>query len=336
MTGHTILLNLIGGVALLLWGTRMVQEAILKAFGAELRGAISGAAGSPLRAAAAGAAAATALQSATATAILVTGFAASGLIALPAALAVMLGADLGTTLAVQALSVDLGALMPLLLVAGVALSRLAERPRLAEVGRLLVGLGLILLALRLVAAASAPMRDSEVTMLVLARLAHDPLLALVIAALLTWMMHSSVAFVLFVVSLAAGGLVGLPLALTLVLGANVGGALIAVGLAPRAPIEARRVLYGNLGFRLAGAAAAFLLLGPVTGLIERLGSDPGRLAAHFHTLFNLALAIVFLPLAGRAAALLKAILPTPPAGTVEGRSGSSTSTPGCSTAPRWR
>ena len=134
MAGHTILLNLIGGVALLLWGTRMVQEAILKAFGAELRGAIAGAAGSPLRAAATGAVAATALQSATATAILVTGFAASGLIALPAALAVMLGADLGTTLAVQALSVDVGALMPLLLVAGVALARLAERPRIAEVG----------------------------------------------------------------------------------------------------------------------------------------------------------------------------------------------------------
>ena len=314
MAGHTILLNLIGGVALLLWGTRMVQEAILKAFGAQLRGAISGAAGNPLRAAATGAAAATALQSATATAILVTGFAAGGLIALPAALAVMLGADLGTTLAVQALSVDVGALMPLLLVAGVALARLAERPRIAEVGRLLVGLGLILLALRLVAAASEPMRDSEVTALVLARLGHDPLLALVIAALLTWMMHSSVAFVLFVVSLAAGGLVGLPLALTLVLGANVGGGLIAVGLAPRAPIEARRVLYGNLGFRLAGAVVAFLLLGPITGLIDRLGSDPGRLAAHFHTLFNLALAIFFLPLTGRAAALLEVLLPTPPAG----------------------
>ena len=115
MAGHTILLNLIGGVALLLWGTQMVQAAILKGFGAEIRGAIARAAGSPLRAAATGAAAATALQSATATAMLVSCFVARGLIALPAALALMLGADLGTTLAVQALSVDLGALMPLLL-----------------------------------------------------------------------------------------------------------------------------------------------------------------------------------------------------------------------------
>ena len=96
---------------------------------------------------------------------------------------------------------------------------------------MLVGFGLILLALGLIGAASAPMRGSEVTALVLARLAHDPLLALIVAALFTWVMHSSVAFVLFVISLAGAGLVELPLALGLVLGANVGGGLVALGLA---------------------------------------------------------------------------------------------------------
>ena len=99
-------------------------SAILKAFGHELRTAIGRAAAGPLRAAATGAATATALQSATATAMLVTGFFGRGLIALPAALALMLGADLGTTLAVQALCLDLGALMPVLLIAGVALDRM--------------------------------------------------------------------------------------------------------------------------------------------------------------------------------------------------------------------
>ena len=109
------------------------------------------------------------------------------------------------------------------------------------------------------------MRGSEVTALVLERLAHDPLLALIVAALLTWVMHSSVAFVLFVISLSGAGLVGLPLALTLVLGANVGGGLIALGLALDAPVAARRVLYGNLAFRAVGALVAFLALGPITG-----------------------------------------------------------------------
>jgi phosphate:Na+ symporter len=309
MAGHTILLNLVGGVALLLWGTRMVQEAILKAFGTQLRGVISRAAAKRLRATATGALAATALQSATATAMLVTGFVASGLVGLPAALAVMLGADLGTTLAVQALSFDVGAVMPVLIVAGVALARLDDRPRLAQVGRMLVGVGLILLALTLITAASEPLRDSEVTSLVLARLAHDPLLAVIFGAALTWLMHASVAFVLFVVSLSASGLVALPLALALVLGANVGGALIALGLALKAPLAARRVLYGNLGFRLVGAVVAFALLGPITDLVGRLSADPGRAAAHFHTLFNLALVVVFLPLTGRVAAFLERSFP---------------------------
>ena len=264
MAGHTILLNLIGGVALLIWGTHMVQAAILKGFGDRLRGVISRAAGGPLRAAATGAAAATALQSATATAVLVTSFVARGLVALPAALALMLGADLGTTLVVQALSVELAAAVPLLLFAGVVLARMAGRPRTAQVGRMLIGFGLICWR-SLIAAASAPMRGSEVTALVLERLAHDPLLALVVAALLTWVMHSSVAFVLFVISLSGAGLVGLPLALTLVLGANVGGGLIALGLAPNAPVAARRVLYGNLAFRAPGRSSAFLALGPITG-----------------------------------------------------------------------
>ena len=153
------------------------------------------------------------------------------------------------------------------------------------------------------------MRASETVALVLARLAHDPLLAVVLAAVLTWAMHSSVAFVLFVVSLTAAGLVGLPLALALVLGANVGGGLVALGLAAGAPPAARRVVLGNLGFRLIGAAAALVALGPAATLLAGLDGDPGRLAAHFHTLFNLALALVFLPLVGRVAALLERVFP---------------------------
>ena len=319
MAGHTILLNLFGGVALLLWGTHMVRSGILRGFAPALRGAIGRAAGGPLRAAATGIVTATALQSATATAMLLTGFVSGGLIALPAALALMLGADLGTTLAVQALSLDLGALMPALLIAGVLLHRLTEGARASQVGRILIGFGLILLALRLIVTASEPLRDSETTALVLSHLATDPILAMLIAAALTWLMHSSVAFVLFVIPLAASGLIALPLALVLVLGANVGAGLIALGLAFDAPMAARRMLYGNLAFRAAGAVVVLLALGPVTAAIGRLGADPGRLAAHFQTLFNLGLVAVFLPLTGPAARLLVRLFPEPAPGQVPPR-----------------
>ena len=220
----------------------------------------------------------------------------------------MLGADLGTTLAVQALSLDLSALMPLLLLAGVILAawpatgRRTDRPHpdrpRPDPPRT-----------RPIGAASEPMRASEVTTLVLARLAHDPVLALSFAALFTWAMHSSVAFVLFVISLTGAGVVDLPLALTLVLGANVGSGLVALGLGFDQPVAARRVLDGNLGFRAIGALAVFPI-GPITAGSPRLGDDPARLAAHFHTLFNLGLAVVFLPLTARPPASSSGPSPT--------------------------
>ncbi len=311
MAGHTILLNLFGGVALLLWGTHMVQSGILRVFAAQISAALARASAGPIRAAAAGAVAATGLQSATAVAMLLSSFVARGMIALAPALAVMLGADLGTTLAVQALSFNLSAIAPLFLIAGVLLNRLAHSSRAEQTGRVIIGLGLMLLALGLIVSASAPLRDSEVTALVLGRLGHDPVLALLFAILFTWLIHSSVAFVLFVISLTTAGLVTLPLALTLVLGANVGAGLVAVGLTFDASTAARRMILGNLAFRAIGALAVFAALGPITTAISGLGADPGRLAAHFHTLFNLGLAVVFLPLTGRAARLLERYVPDP-------------------------
>ena len=284
MAGHIILLNLIGGVALLLWGTHMVQARDPQ--GLRRRDAQDDLPRRRRRRCGRRQPARRRRRRCRAPPpprCWSTAFVTRGLIALPAALALMLGADLGTTLVVQALSVNLAAVMPLLLLAGVVLARMAERPRAAQVGRILIGFGLILLALSLIGAASAPMRASEVTALVLERLAHDPVLALIFAAVLTWLMHSSVAFVLFVISLTGAGLVGLPLALTLVLGANVGGGLVALGLAAqRSRSPARRVLYGNLAFRAIGALAVFLRCsGRSPSAIARPRRRPGAAGGAF-------------------------------------------------------
>jgi phosphate:Na+ symporter len=308
MPGHLIVLNLLGGVALLLWGTQMVQSGILRGFGAELRLAIARVAGRPLAAAATGTATAIALQSATATAMLAASFVARGMIALPAALALMLGADLGTTFVVQALSFDLGALMPLLLIAGILTQRLAGTGRGGQAGRILIGFGLILLALKLIVAASDPLRTSDLTAQILSRLSSDAILALGLAALLTWLMHSSVAFVLFVATLGASGIVDPRLALILVLGANLGAGLIPLGLAFRSAVPSRRMLAGNLAFRAIGVLAVTPFAGSLADAFARSGADPARLAAHFHTLFNLGLVLVFLPLTGLAARLLTAAI----------------------------
>lgn len=317
MPGHMILVNLIGGIALLLWGTSMVRTAMLRTFGARLRSVLGAATAGPIRAAGSGFAAAAALQSSTATAMLLSGFTARGLVALAPALAVMLGADLGTTLVVQVLAFDLDAIVPILIAAGAALALVGRTNRIVQIGRMILGFGLMILALGLIVEASEPMRESDVMQLVLQRLAADPILAFLVAVALTWLFHSSAAFVLFTISLTGAGVIGLPLAVILVAGANLGAGLVPLGLALGQPVQARRVLYGNLAFRATGALLALALIGPLATLAAGLPGGLERQVAHVHTLFNLALLLVCLPLVGPIARLLVRVLPEPEAETGE-------------------
>jgi phosphate:Na+ symporter len=308
VTGHGILLNLLGGVALLLWATRMVKTGVLRAFAERFRRAIGHATAGPLRACLAGVAVSTAVQSSSATALLVVSFVERGLLALPPALAVMLGADIGSTLVVQALSLNLSALVPVLLIAGVALFMLSSAAAVQQAGRIVIGLALMILSLGMVVGASQTLRESPALALVLERLGDDPLLAVFVGALLAWLVHSSVAFVLLVISLAGAGLLGPVLAAALVLGANIGSGLIPIGLSLRAPVPARRVLFGNLAFRLLGVLAVLPFLDAVVDGLVRLEADPGRQAADLHTAFNLALALVLLPLTSVAARWLERLV----------------------------
>jgi phosphate:Na+ symporter len=295
MAGHTLLLNLLGGVALLLWATQMVRKGVMEAFGAKLRHAIARATDGRIRACLTGVGVATALQSSSATGLLVVAFAERGLVALAPALAVMLGADIGSTIVVQALSLKSAALAPALLLVGVGLVMVAKTSVWQQIGRIVIGLALMILSLGLIVGASQPLRDQGIFALVMQRLADDPVLALALGALFTWVAHSSVAVILFVISLATAGALSPQLAVALVLGANVGSGLIPLGLALRSPAAAKRVLLGNVAFRVVGAIVGIVFLNYATDLIALLGTDPARQIANAHTGFNVVLALIFLP-----------------------------------------
>jgi phosphate:Na+ symporter len=309
VAGHTVLLNLLGGIALLLWATRMVRTGVLRAFGERFRRAVAQATSSPLKAFLTGIGVASAVQSSSATGLIVVSFAERGLIGLAAALAVMLGADVGSTLVVQALSFNLQALVPVLLIGGVVAFMAFENATVQQAGRIVIGLALMILSLGMVVAASEALRGSALTALVLQRLADDPILAVIVGGLLTWLFHSSVAMVLLVISLTASAMLSPALGMALVLGANVGSGLIPIGLSLKAPAPAKRVLFGNFLFRLAGVLIALLFLDLAAGGMARLEADPARQIADFHTLFNLALALVFLPLTGLAGRQLERFIP---------------------------
>lgn len=309
MTATHVLLDLLGGAALLLWGLRMVRTGLMRGIGGDLRRFLGGSLSNRLLAFGAGLGTTVLLQSSSATCLLVTSFAGRGLVATAPALAVMLGADVGTSLVAQLLSLNLGWLSPLLLLIGVIAFMSGGSGRTRDLGRAVIGLGLMLLALRLVVGASQPMRDSTVVQTVLGALSGEPLLAVLVGALLTWAAHSSLAMVLLVMTLADERLLTVGLALALVLGANLGGSLPPFFATRAAEPSARRVPLGNMGFRLVGAAVVLIGLGWIANWVALLEPDPARQVVNFHTAFNLALAVLFLPLVGVAARLVARVLP---------------------------
>ncbi len=311
--GTTILLNLIGGVALLLWGLHMVQSGILRAFGADLRRVLGRALRNRLSALLAGIGATALLQSSTATALMTTTFLGDGLVGLVPALAIMLGANVGTTLIVQVFSFDVSMLAPVLLGIGVLVFKNSVRTRIRDLGRVAIGLGLMLLSLHVLLDTLAPAESAPNVRTLLAAMTGLPILNLIVGAVAAWAAHSSVAVVLLVISLTYSNFITPVAAFALVLGANLGSAinpLLESGLGN--PI-ARRLPLGNLINRAFGCALVLPFLQPMVDLLSRFDSHTVRLVADFHTLFNVALAAIFIVPLPAFAKLLQWLLPPPAA-----------------------
>jgi phosphate:Na+ symporter len=312
VNGTQVLLEIAGAVALLLWGVRMVRTGVTRAYGADLRKIVGVCSRSRLKAFATGLGVTVVLQSSTATALIIASFAGRGLIAGVPALAIMLGADVGTTLVAQVLAFRPWWLSPLLIATGFLMFSGMRAQRGRHLGRVFIGLGLMLLALKLTGEASAPLRASEGLATVLAALADAPFVALLVAAVLTWLAHSSLAVILVVMSLAGNHLLPPVLALALVLGANVGGGIAPLMATAASGPAARRVPAGNLLMRTALALALLPALPYLAPWLMAVVPEPARAVVDAHTGFNLALAILMLPFLGLVNRLGERLLPEQP------------------------
>ncbi len=307
-----LLIEIFGGVALMLWGIRMVRTGVMRSFGAELRRILSMSAGKPIKGFGVGFLVTTVLQSSTATTLILSSFAGRGLITGSAALAIILGADVGTTVVVQVLSFDLTWLSPLLIGCGVILFLSTEVSKRKNLARTAIGLGLILLALQLIGQASVPLRTNETLALILRPLTDEILLAVLLTAILTWLAHSSVAVILFVMSLASLQVLNMHLALAMVLGANLGGAVIPIVATVAEQPAGRRVAIGNFLMRATGVILTVSVLPWVQPYLSMLSDAPARMVANFHTIFNIALAVSFLPFVKIVHRLSERIITSPP------------------------
>ncbi|MAY62914.1 MAG: Na+ cotransporter [Rhizobiales bacterium] len=308
MNGTTVIIELAGAVALLIWASRMVRTGIERAYGDVLKDRLRLALGNSISAAATGTGLAIALQSATAVALIVSAFVASGHMLAPIGVAVLLGADLGSAIAVRILSHDLSLLTPLFLLAGTIAFRASHSRRMRQWGRIFIGLGLLFLSLRLIGEASDPLRNSHFVPLVFEYLSQDWITAFAVAALMTWLFHSSVAAVLLAASLFDRGVVPDTLILPIVFGMNFGGAVTAAVLTRHEVTEARIIPLGNVAIRgsvaLVALAAQIVLDFDVSGVTR----SSGETVIVAHLVFNALTLAVGLPVCGPVTRLLQRLL----------------------------
>ena len=306
------LLGLAGAIALFLWGTHMAQTGVQRALGPRLRQILGQTLSNRTKAFFAGIGLTLLLQSSTATCLMAASFTANGMVDLLPAMAVMLGANVGTALIVQLLAFDVAIASPVLVLAGFLMFRRTQNALVHDLGRALIGLGLMLLALHQMLGILTGVETAPEFRTAMGIVAAVPALGFILAAIAAWGVHSSVAVVLLIISLASHGALPLDVAFVSVLGANLGTAINPLLEAGAATPDARRLPLGNLGNRIVGIALTLLAVGP---LARWLGGalTPSHAVATFHLAFNLVFALLMLPLLKPAEALLNRLLPARPA-----------------------
>ena len=305
----TTLLNLLSALALLVWGTHIVRTDVLRVYGAQLRRILSTSIKRRSLAFLAGVGVTSLVQSSNATAVIVCSFVAQGLVTLTPALTIMLGADVGTALMTGVLSFDLSWISPLLIFGGVVVYLSRRHTSIGRMARAVIGLGLILLALEMITAATRPMIQGAGIKVLFSTLTGDIVLDALIGAIFAMLTYSSLAAVLLAATLATSGIISLKVALCLVIGANLGSGILALLTAASQNVAGRRVALGSMLFRLSGAIVVLPFINYLEVWIALLTKDLRFGVVAFHVLYNTVRCGLLLPLVEPMARLCTRLLP---------------------------
>ncbi len=311
MQSTITIVNLLGAVALLLFGLAQVKDGVTRAFGVKLRAVLATGTQSGPRSLLSGFLATIALQSSTATALTVASFAERDLIRPRMAQVVLLGANIGTAVTAWIFATGVAWLSPMLILTGLIVRKGASSARQGS-GTALVGVGLMLLSLHLLSSATEPMRDSPALGAFIGMLDDAWPVALILSAALAFVSSSSLAVVVLILSLASAGVLSTGLIIVLILGANLGGAIPPVVATLSAPASARRITIGNLVVRTVGCAIALPLAGYGALLLQSLPLSQAMLPVDAHLIFNMALATLAWPLSGLISNLMGKLVPDDP------------------------
>ncbi len=304
-----IFISLFGGMLLLLYGIKLLNDGLQNAAGSKIRSLLRSLTSNRLTAVGGGAFITGLIQSSSATSVMLVGFVSAGLMNFRQTLAVILGADVGATLTVQLIAFHVYDYAVLLIGVGLASMFYAKKSVPKNLGQGLLGFGFVFLSLKIMIDAMTPLQGNELFRQVFIALTDTPIIGILLSALVTGLIHSSAATIGLALVLATSGLIPLPAAIYIVLGANIGTCATAFIASLRSPAEARRVAWAHVLFKFFGVLLFLPLLAPFQRLVVETTPDIARQIANANTLFNVIMAVVFLPFIGLFAKLIAHIVP---------------------------
>jgi phosphate:Na+ symporter len=304
-----LIISLFGGMLLLLYGIKLLNDGLQNLAGSKIRSLLRSLTSNRLTAVGGGAFITGLIQSSSATSVMLVGFVSAGLMSFRQTLAVILGADIGATLTVQLIAFHVYDYAVLLVGAGLVFTLFAKNMLLRNFGQGVLGFGFVFLALKIMIEAMTPLQGNELFQQVFVALTDTPLIGIALSAGITALIHSSAATMGIALVLGTSGLISLPAAISIVLGANVGTCATAFFASLRSPAEARRVAWAHLLFKVFGALLFLPFLTLFTRLAASTAPDLARQIANAHTLFNVIMAVVFLPFIGPFSKLVIKLVP---------------------------
>ena len=309
--GVELLLGLLGGLALFLYGMQMMSNNLEAAAGNKMKQILEKLTTNRFMGILVGAGITALIQSSSATTVMTVGFVNSGLMSLNQAVWIIMGANIGTTITGQLIALDVGALAPLIAFIGVVLVVFVKNKKLQHVGGIVAGVGVIFIGMGMMSDAMLPLRD-EPEFIQLMTSFKNPLLGVMAGALFTAVIQSSAASIGILQALAVSGVIGLHSAVFVLFGQNIGTCITAVLASVGTNRNAKRTTAIHLMFNVVGTVI-FVVLCMVTPFVDWMiatnPANPAAQIANVHTIFNIATTVILFPFGPMLVNIAKQILP---------------------------
>ena len=293
----TYVINLLGGLALFLYGMKMMSNGLEIAAGSKMKVILEKMTSNRFIGVLMGTLVTAIIQSSSATTVMVVGFVNIGMMNLNQAIWIIMGANIGTTITGQLIALDIGAVAPLFAFAGVATSLFVKKEKLKYPGEIIAGLGILFIGMNMMGQAMSPLADSERFVNVLTGF-ENPLSGIAAGTVFTAIIQSSSASVGILQTLAGSGVIGLKSAAFVLFGQNIGTCVTALLASAGTNRNAKRTTLVHILFNVFGTVIFTILCitTPLTDLLERLtpGNAPAQIA-NLHTMFNIVTTILLLP-----------------------------------------